>query len=334
MPRINTQGDKFSAQLFPNDSVSFDVVTKPYLVSLKLDGVRCIFKNGEMLSRSFKPIESKQLNERFAHMKQLSIDNDLIYDGELYSTELNFQKLMHFVRTQDLESESLPESIVFNCFDVIDMNNQNLTAKERLLKYQDLELPYVKIIEQRIISTPEEAEKMFEEALSNGYEGLILKNPESVYKFGRVTTKSGNGYKLKPFVTFDAVIKGVEQATKVDPTVERTVNELGYHQTSHKKDDRILIDKASAFLVDYEGKQLKVTIAETDEQKKYIWEHQDEFIGKHVEYKGMLVGSKDVPRHPNTIRLRPDLDDPFTPTTLKKSEAGTNKPDYRLDYEE
>lgn len=308
MSRLNTDSDLFSPQLCPNDAVSFDVVTKRYYSSYKLDGIRCIFKNGNMVSRSFKPFESKQLNERFAHMKQLSLDTGLIYDGEIYSHELNFQEIMHFTRTQDLETEALPESIKFNCFDVIDMNRLNLTSEERYNLYKDLKLPYVEIIEQRLISTPEDAEKMFEEAIENGYEGLILRSPSSVYKFGRVTAKSTDCYKLKQFLTFDAVIKGIEQATKVDPTVERKVTELGYHKTSQKKDDRIPINKASAFLVEYEGKDLKVTISDTDEQKKYIWGHPDEFIGKWVEYKAMMVGSKDLPRHPNVTRLRPDLD--------------------------
>jgi len=38
--------------------------------------------------------------------------------------------------------------------------------------------------------------------------------------------------------------------------------------TSHKKDDRHLIEKASTFLVNYEDKELKVTLAMTDEEKR------------------------------------------------------------------
>jgi DNA ligase-1 len=308
MSRKNTQGDLFSAMLFPNEAVSYDVVTKPFMASTKLDGVRCIFKNGEMLSRSFKPIESKQLNQRFAHMKLLSMTTGLIYDGELYSHELNFQELMHFVRTEDLKDEALPESIEFNFFDAVDMQNLQLTAKERLELYKDLKLTHVKVIEQRTISTPEEARAMFKEVTDNGYEGLILKNPDSLYKFGRVTSKSGDGYKFKPYVTYDAKIIGVEQATKVDPNAERKVNELGYHKTSQKKDDRILIEKASAFLVKYGDHDLKVTLALTDEEKEEVWQNRESYNGRWIEYKGMEVGAKDVPRHPVLVRFRTDKD--------------------------
>lgn len=310
MSRINIQGDLFSPMLFPNEGVGFEVVTKPYMVSVKLDGIRCIFKNGEMLSRSFKPIESKQLNERFEAMKKLSKDTGIIYDGELYSTELNFQELMHYIRTEDLsiDGESLPESIKFYCFDALDMSLLDMTALERYNNYclplSDKNIPYCSGLKQELISSPDEVKTAFQYALDNNFEGLILKNPDSKYKFGRLTTKSGDGYKFKPYRTYDGKIKKIEQATKVDPNAERKVTELGYHKTSQKKDDRILIEKASAFFVDYEGKELKVTLAMTDQEKEEVWRNQDKYIGQWIEYKGMDVGAKDVPRHPVFIRYR------------------------------
>lgn len=310
MSRKNTHGDLFSPMLFPNESVGFEAINKPYMASIKLDGIRCIFKNGEMLSRSFKPIENKQLNERFVSMKALSLETGIIYDGELYSTELNFQELMHYVRTEDLsiDGEDLPKSIMFYCFDALDMNKLDSTAIERsdtlCFELNSKSIPFVSVIPQNIISTPEEVKSLFEDAVENGFEGLILKAPDSLYKFGRITAKSGNGYKFKPYRTYDGIIIGVEQATVVDPTAERKLNELGYHKTSQKKDDRIPIEKASAFIVKYGSEVVKVTLAMTDEEKEKVWKERESLDGKWVEYKGMDVGAKNVPRHPVFLRYR------------------------------
>jgi DNA ligase 1 len=308
----NIFGDDFKPMKFPNDSVSFDVVDKPYLASTKLDGFRCVFKNGLMLSNSLKELPCKQLQTRFEHMKRLSKETGLIYDGEIFSPEMTFQKISHFCMTQDLEEEKLPDSLCFNMFDLVDMNNPGLTAIQRYELYKELKQPFVKIIEQRLITTPAEAENMFNEALSNNFEGLMLKNPTGKYKYNRVTTKSGDGFKLKPYRTYDMLIIGIEQATVVDPEAEITKNELGHSRTSKKKGDRIPIEQASAYVVQMDdGRTLKATIAETHEQKQYIWTHQSEFIGKHVEVRAMEVGAKDVPRHPTTvkiIRMREDLD--------------------------
>ena len=125
MSKVNCFGDTFSCMLFPNEIVGYDFITKDYLCSVKLDGVRCIFKSGRMLSRSLKEIPNKQLQERFEHMKQLSKETGIIYDGEIYSKDMNFQEIMHFTMTDDLEDEALPESVVFNCFDICDMSRTN-----------------------------------------------------------------------------------------------------------------------------------------------------------------------------------------------------------------
>lgn len=322
MSRINSQGDLFSPMLFPNKLVGYDVVDKQMMGSYKLDGMRVIFKNGQMLSRSFKEIGNKQLNERFSAMKDVTKDGNYIFDGELYSHEIDFQQIMHYCRTDDLEDEPLPESLNFYCFDVIVNNDNQTPAIDRYANVVDFltdmkndrfhgwNMKHVIILEQKLISTPEEAKQMFEEAIEDGYEGLIVKNPNSHYKYGRLSIKSGDGYKMKLFETFDGVIIGVEQATKVDPTVERKVNELGYHKTSQKKGDRIPIEKASAFRVIYEGKEVKVSIAEKDEVKEEIWQNKDSYIGRTLEYRATLIGSKDLPRHPTSIsvRLRPDKD--------------------------
>jgi DNA ligase-1 len=286
------------------------------MASYKLDGMRCIFKNGEMLSRQFKPIINKQLNERFEPLKKMSLERGEIYDGELYSHELNFQEIMHYCRTDDLGDEPLPESINFYCFDWLYGTDPeaypNMTASMRYESIEEMSgmnIPHFIGLEQRIVSTPEQVKQMFEEAIAAGFEGLILKTPESKYKFGRISIASGTAYKFKPYQTFDSKIIGVEQATEVDPTVERKVGELGYHKTSRKKGDRIPIEKASAFRVLYDGKEVKVSLAMTDEEKEKVWREKDSYTGKYIEYKAMLVGSKDLPRHPVFTRFREDKDD-------------------------
>jgi DNA ligase-1 len=165
---------------------------------------------------------------------------------------------------------------------------------------------YMSTLNQWSIFKLEEIEPLYENALAWGCDGLILRDPNGRYKFGRGTIKEGLIYKMKPFQTFDAKIIGIIQATEVREGAEKKINELGRSVTSKKKDDRILIEKAAAFVVMYEGKELKVTIAMTDEEKEDVWKHQNKYLGRMIEYKGMLVGSKDLPRHPVYIRMRDD----------------------------
>ena len=176
------------------------------------------------------------------------------------------------------------------------------------LVYVNLSKEHSVFIEQKLLFSPEEVEEYFQEALENSYEGLILRNPEGRYKFNRCTVGQNIIFKYKPFLTTDSIIIGIVQATEVNEDVEKTTNELGRSRTSKRAEDRHTVEKAQSFTVDFEGQELRVPIAMTDVQKKYIWTHQDEYIGKWIEYKYMEVGMKEggLPRIPKFIRMRED----------------------------
>ncbi len=317
---------KYCPMLAPNETVNLNTIKYPLMVSTKLDGIRCIFYKGEILSRSLKQIQNKQIREKFEPIRKYSEEHQCILDGELFSSELTLQQITGFVMSHDLTDKKsikrygsiveIPAHLNFYCFDIIGINEDSTPAldvefQKRLgcmaLDISEYNLTDVVIpVKHTWVNTKEEVETLFEKALEDGEEGLILRDPKGRYKCGRGTIKEGLIYKVKPFRTFDAQIIGVVQATTVNPDAEKTINELGRSVTSKRKQDRELVEKASAFKVLYEEKEVKVVIAMTDEEKKTIWENKDSYIRKTIEYKGMLVGAKDVPRHPVMLRFRED----------------------------
>ena len=310
----------FKPQLCPNEKVDLSTLNYPLLASCKLDGIRCIFYKGQILSRSLKQIQNKQLREKFEPIRAWTEKTGNVIDGEIYDPKMTFQEITSFVMTEDLTDPKtikkngcileIPETLNYYAFDFLYGEQTHHSFYERLTALADviieIKSPYIHPVLHKKVNTKEEVEQTFEWALNNNYEGLILRNPNSPYKCGRFTIKEGGAFKIKPFVTFDAKITGVEQSTEVNEDAEKKTNELGRSVTSKKKDDRHLIEKASAFWVDYEGKPLKVVLAMTDPEKMGVWLNRASLIGKTIEYKGMLVGSKDVPRHPVMIRFRED----------------------------
>jgi len=313
----------FKPQLLPNEKADLSTLKYPLLASTKLDGIRCIFMNdGRILTRALKEIPNKQVKEKFKVLSLFCKNNNIILDGELYGTDMTFQDITHIVMTDDFTSkrsvkrnggliEDIPEELKFYCFDCIKDNNYNEPFNKRI---ETLEFIYglqdfgdvMVLVEQNLVLSEKEVTKAFEENLKLGYEGLVLRNQNSPYKCGRITIKEGNAYKVKPFLTFDAKILDVVQSTEAREGSEKTINELGRSRTSQKKDDRVLIDKAAGFIVKYEGKELTVVLAMTDSEKEEVWKNRKKYIGRTVEYKGMIVGSKDVPRHPVYLRMRQD----------------------------
>lgn len=293
---------EFKPMLAPNDKIDLSEIRYPMFASTKLDGIRCIFKDGKMLSRSLKEIPNKQLQEKFQHLKDLSLTKRIILDGEIYGIKMSFQQITHFVMTEDLEGEELPAELKFFCFDCLKDEEDNFS--DRYNMYKDLRLANVTTVQQILVNSKEEVEKMFDVALEGGYEGLILKKPFSKYKFGRATLNSGDMYKVKPFVTIDAEITDVEE--RKENTAESFTNELGRTQRHNFKDEKKSTGMAAVFVVNYNNQEQRVCITGNEEFRKEIWQNKNKYIGKMIEFKGMTVGSKDLIRHPVFLRFRED----------------------------
>lgn len=324
---------KFKPNLAPNDQPTKEDVSFPKYVSLKLDGIRTIFKDGEMLSRSLKQIQSTQLQGKFCNIKDDSKDVGVIYDGELYAHGRSFQEITKAVMTQDIYSttsikrimkeqscteieantwaQQLIDDIKFHAFDMYDVDepNQTFEGRYKLLNNYMLGNNDAIVVTQRIANTWEEAVEWFNQALKLGYEGLMLKDPKATYKCGRNTIKEDRFFKFKPYVTVDSKVIGFVQATEVREGAEKKINELGRSVTSKKKADRVPVGMASGVTVDWKGQELIVNLSQTHEERKEIWENQEKYLGKYIEFKYLDVGMKDLPRHPNSIRWRFDKDD-------------------------
>ncbi len=292
----------------PNEVIELKDIKFPQIVSYKLDGIRCVLKDGEMFTSALKHFRNIHIIKRFEYLARLSKEKNIILDGELRAKSLTFNDLSGIIRS---DKQEIPEDLYFYCFDFVKNEEYNKPFKDRIMDTVGLEeLNYVKVIPQYFLEEAgERIKELFNEAIKEEKcDGLILHNPEGRYKLGRATIKEALIFKLKPYRTFDAKIIGVCQATEVDPNAEKKINELGRSVTSKKKGDRILINRASAFMVLYNKKELKVTIGQTEEERIEIWQNKEKYIGRWIEFKGMLVGSKDLPRSPNMTRFREDLD--------------------------
>jgi len=293
----------FKPMLAPNKQPDFDAITYPVIASRKMDGIRSVFRSGEMLSRSLKSIQNSNLQNLFTALKNDTMALRLIFDGELYSPNMTFQEITSCVMSR---YKGIPEHLKFHCFDAISPNLLSQPFSQRIKTLNAVSImhyDHVHIVEQVLIANSTELMDMYNDSIDEGYEGLILRHPDSPYKCGRCTMKEGYMYKMKPMEEFIGTVKGIVQATRVDEQAVKTVNELGRSVTSKKKGDRIPIPMAAAFLTEHEGHDVKVTIGGTEAFRKHIWEFKDDYIGGRIKYKGMLIGSKDVPRHPILVAV-------------------------------
>lgn len=150
--------------------------------------------------------------------------NSYIVEGEIVAVDpdtgdlLPFQELMHRRRKYGVEEamEKYPASI--RLFDILYADGSDFTIKtypERraYLSKAVKESERLRLAEQRIVDNPDELEAFFQEAISNGCEGLVAKSlgPESIYKAGArgwLWIKYKRDYKSEMIDTVDLVVVG------------------------------------------------------------------------------------------------------------------------------
>jgi DNA ligase-1 len=280
----------------------FEDLKYPLLCSPKYDGVRAIVKNHVVYSRTFKPIPAKQVQEWFGNEDFEHMDGELIV-GE--ATDFNV-----YNRTQShVMALSKPNAdLHFYVFDY--------TAPEYLLRpFTDrwchlrntVNHPFVHVVHQEFIQNKAQLLEYEDKILEMGFEGVMMKAQMGAYKNGRGTYKQGLIYKLKRFQDDEGVIVGFVQGKSNQNVQER--DELGYAKRSTKKDGMVATETLGKFLVDFKGNEIEVAPGHFNhEERKWIWEHQFETMGKYLKFRHFTHGVKDKPRFPRAIGFRDKLD--------------------------
>lgn len=270
----------------------------PLLASPKLDGIRAVVRNGVVLSRSLKPIPNKWVQRLFGNEDLEGLDGELIV-GQPSAPDV-FAKTSSGVMS--VEGEPDVRFWVFDCLagSSFGFENRLEDAKQAVRRGPG----QVSVVAHKLVH--DEAELLAYEAanLLAGYEGVMLRDPNGTYKFGRSTLKEAGLLKLKRFSDSEAEVIGfVEQLHNAN---EATVNKLGYQERSSKKAGMVGAGKLGALQVrDVKtGVEFEIGTGFNDEQRQAIWASQKTYRGRLVKYKFLAHGVVDKPRHPVFLGFR------------------------------
>lgn len=259
----------------------------PLMASAKFDGVRAVITPDGIYSRNWKRFNS-ELEQYFEDAIAEARKNNSIIDGEIYSRNLRFDQLISNIRGNDIN-----ESIRFYAFDSCTLDEwNNQTTKPFKVRYDETVRRYrhlnrVAPVVQYQINNDNDLEILFGQSIDQGFEGLIMRNPESQYKNGRATMRQNIIYKLKQWVTIDSKIVGFKQMMK------------GGKRTA--KIGSFLLRSSDG--IEYAAKPAAgLTLDDT-------WCKRDQYLGGYVECRFMKHGVKLRPRFAHITRLRPDLAD-------------------------
>lgn len=269
----------------------FNQIKFPLLASPKLDGVRAVTIKGMVFSRSGKLIPNRHVQDMLSQHEYL--DGELI-DGDP-TDPAAFRRTMSTVMTADADASN----VKLWAFD--HLSNLSLPFYNRWARIQSS--AHVVDLHHKFVRTHAELELYEQKILSEGYEGLILRDPIAVYKNGRSTAREGGMLKLKRFVDAEAVVIGFEE--RMRNANELSTDELGYAKRSSHKENLVGRGDLGALLVrSPDGIEFSIGTGFDDAARALIWEGRSYYLGRTVKYKYFPTGSKDKPRFPVFLGFR------------------------------
>lgn len=281
--------------------VSVDNINFPIYVSTKFDGVRAMVIDSVVYSRSMKPIRNEHIQKLFGKPEYNGFDGELVV-GDIYAKDV-FQKTTSGVMSKDGEPD-----VTFYVFDIFTNNTE--TYKERLYTLNDklVLVQYHNIVatQQLYIQTKEELTELLNKEKVKGGEGLIGRNPNGVYKYGRSTPKEQLSMKFKFFETEEFEVVGFTE--RMHNSNEQKRDELGYAERSSAKNGLVPTDTLGSLVLRYGDSTFNCGTGFTDALRDEIWFNQERYLGKLASIRYMSVGAKDKPRVPSLVGFR-DADD-------------------------
>lgn len=184
----------------------------PCYVQRKYDGTRCVAVPGSgLFSRNRK--KYPHLGHILEEIK--SLPASLILDGELFSKELTFQDIVGLVKRETLKPGDAEKQlkIELHVYDIIsDAPYEDRKGRLEAL-FARFKFKYLKMVETEICESKEKVKEIHDRYTSDGYEGVMLRNKDGLYKVGQ---RSNDLQKFKTFFDEEFTITGFSSGTGVE----------------------------------------------------------------------------------------------------------------------
>lgn len=222
------KGDIFIQPMLAHGVDDYDMAL-PYLAQPKLDGFRCVMVEGEATTRQGKKYVT--VNHILEALQPVFEKYpDLTLDGELYNHDYkaDFNTLSSLIRkdfkldkkalkagiTEEQQRAALAEkqreAIQYHVYDIIDPSmagEDRIDMLERIFG-DEFQIDFVQVVETVEVTSNEGGERLYEEWLEHGYEGLMKRNPFALYQIGK---RSKDLLKWKDFETKEFKLLRIEE---------------------------------------------------------------------------------------------------------------------------
>lgn len=301
-------------------------VRYPVLASPKLDGIRATVQQGRLYSRSLKLIPNLEMQTLWGREELNGLDGEIIVGPP---TALDcFNRSTSVVMSRNKPATDAVFH-VFDCFEDHEFVLRTTHSKAVVVSVQDMLNFTLQDVCHKTLTTQKELLKYEARQLKVGHEGIMLRDPEGIYKQGRSTLKEGGLIAVKRFVDAEAVI--LDTYEQEENTNEKTINELGRSKRSTHKAGKVGKDTLGGFTVcmrsEFKGRvhlalnalqanpkderffNIGTGVGLTDASRKVLWAaHRELLVGQIVKFRYQKIGTMEAPRMPIFLGFRDKKD--------------------------
>jgi DNA ligase 1 len=256
-------------------------ITGKKLVEPKLDGVRCLTVIDYESRTVTQYTRNGKILENFTHITSYltqyinEFGRSMILDGEVVSH--TFQDLMKQVHRKDNVQAGDARLVLFDCLPLVEFKQgtsvMGLRRRREFLKnWQNIfaDSGFIEIVAQRefdldVLTDEIEFKDYNQEMVEAGYEGIMIKDPDSKYECKRTTA----WLKQKPFIEVSLAVTGYEEGTG------RNQGRLGALICEGEDSGKtITVNCGSGF---------------SDSDRSELWQGRDSLVGQVVEVRADAI---------------------------------------------
>ena len=275
---------KFFEPMLAHKYVDFkDSIDFPVLVSPKIDGCRMVATKDGLFTRNGKEyVSCPHIHEALKPVfKQFP---NWVIDGEIYSHDEKFEKIISLVKktkpTENdlIESEKLIKLWVFDgtVGTALGFEDRFYSIREVISKYAGTK--YIKFVENEVAKNHKEVQAAHDKYVGEGFEGAMIRVPHSAYE----NKRSKNLLKFKMFLDKEFIIVDVEE---------------GKGNRSGMAGKLILkMDNCKLFGAGIRG---------DEEYYKELLKNRNKLIGKKATIRYQNLSEDGIPRFPIAINIAP-----------------------------
>lgn len=269
----------------------------PVLASIKIDGIRAMMYDGNLMSRRLKLIPNRHIRHTIEELQLYHCDGEIVtYNNGKWD---DFNTVQSKVMTEDGKP-----NFVWFMFDHFEFPDEPYT--QRYANIPENKAPFAQKLPQHPIYNQMQLDTLEAASLRDGWEGLIVRSLTGTYKYGRSTAREGILLKVVRKQRAEAIIVGARE--RMHNANEATINVMGYMERTSHKDNKFGRGDLGSFECDWNGVRFTCGTGIDDQQRGEYWEKLEQLKGKTITFEYRGTGPNGAPRFPAFIGFRDERD--------------------------